>query len=88
MVEMAERGDRVDRVTLANELIKHSQLESVDGLSYLCSLDEGIPHGANVDAYVRIVKEKSLLRRASCVPGSHQPTHDSRPRGKGRDSPS
>ena len=37
------RGERIDRVTLANELMKQGQLESVDGLSYLVSLDDGLP---------------------------------------------
>ena len=33
----------IDRVTLANELMKQGQLQSVDGLSYLVSLDDGLP---------------------------------------------
>src|SRR3954451_13504200 len=32
MMELHERGDRVDRVTVANELMKFNELESVDGL--------------------------------------------------------
>ena len=63
MTELFERGERVDRVTLANELMRKGQLESVDGLSYLVSLDDGLPHIANLESYVRIVKDKSLLRR-------------------------
>src|SRR5262247_3624718 len=43
MQELAERGERIDRITLANELMKAGQLESVDGLSYLVSLDDGLP---------------------------------------------
>jgi replicative DNA helicase len=63
MCELQERGERIDRVTLANELIKHSQLESVDGLSYLVSLDDGLPQISNFESYVRIVKDKATLRR-------------------------
>lgn len=63
MGELNARGEKVDRVTLANELIKQNQLESVGGLSYLVSLDEGLPQLANLDSYVRIVKDKSILRR-------------------------
>src|SRR5271157_5199680 len=63
MTELFERGERIDRVTVANELMKQGQLESVDGLSYLVSLDDGLPHIANLESYVRIVKDKSLLRR-------------------------
>ena len=63
MTELAERGERVDRVTVANELMKHGQLESVDGLSYLVSLDDGLPQVFSIESYIRIVKDKSILRR-------------------------
>ncbi|MBM3735626.1 MAG: replicative DNA helicase [Acidobacteria bacterium] len=58
-----ERGERIDRITAANELQRLGQLESVDGISYLVSLDDGLPQIYNLDSYVRIVKEKSLTRR-------------------------
>ncbi|MBI3682339.1 MAG: replicative DNA helicase [Acidobacteria bacterium] len=63
MLNLHERGERIDRVTLANELIKHGQLESVDGLTYLVSLDDGLPQLSNLESYLRIVKNKALLRR-------------------------
>lgn len=63
MADLYARGERIDRVTLANELMKQGQLESVDGLGYLVSLDDGLPALANLDGYVRIVKDKSILRR-------------------------
>ncbi len=63
MKDLYDRGARIDRVTLADELMKQGQLESVDGLSYLISLDEGLPELANLDGYVRIVKDKSVLRK-------------------------
>jgi len=63
MGELYERSERIDRVTVANELMKQNQLESVDGITYLVSLDEGLPALANLDSYVRIVKDKSILRR-------------------------
>jgi len=63
MSELYERGEKIDRVTLANELMKRGELESCDGLTYLVSLDDGLPQLSNVDSYARIVKDKSLLRR-------------------------
>jgi replicative DNA helicase len=62
MKDLYGRGEKIDRVTVANELLKHSQLESVDGLSYLVSLDDGLPEIVNLDSYVRIVKDKATLR--------------------------
>ncbi len=58
-----ERGERIDRVTVYNELVKNREADACDGLSYLISLDDGLPRIANVDAYVRIVRENADLRR-------------------------
>src|SRR5579864_6718074 len=82
MGELYNRGERIDRVTVANELLKQNQLESVDGLSYLVSLDEGLPALSNLDSYVRIVKDKATLRRIiftsqklidRCIIGEEEP---------------
>ncbi|MFN7935934.1 MAG: replicative DNA helicase [Bryobacteraceae bacterium] len=82
MMELHDRNEHIDRVTLANELMRHGQLESVDGLGYLVSLDDGLPQISNLESYVRIVKEKALLRRIilssqriidRCVAGDEQP---------------
>lgn len=58
-----EQGEEIDRVTVANELARKGELESIDGLSYLNSLDEGLPFVANLESYVRIIQNKTLLRR-------------------------
>ena len=63
MNDLYERGERIDRVSLAEELMRQGQLESCDGLSYLVSLDDGLPKLSNLDGYIRIVKDKALLRR-------------------------
>jgi replicative DNA helicase len=63
MGDLHERDERIDRITVANELMKFSELEACDGLSYLVSLDDGLPQLPNVDSYIRIVKDKSVLRR-------------------------
>ena len=64
MADLAGRGDQIDRVSLANELMKQDQLESVDGLGYICSLDEGLPRIRNIEVYCQIVREKAILRKA------------------------
>lgn len=63
MREIYDRGDRIDRVTLAEELNRKGQLESVGGLSYLVSLDDGLPQIYNVESYLKIINEKATLRR-------------------------
>ncbi len=64
MKDLCERGEKIDRVTLTNELMKQGQIESVDGFGYLASLDEGLPVLVNLDSYVSIVRDKSVLRQA------------------------
>jgi replicative DNA helicase len=63
MQELHDRSEKIDRVTLANELLKFNELESVDGLSYLVSLDDGLPRIPNLDSYVKIIRDKATLRR-------------------------
>jgi replicative DNA helicase len=60
---MKDRGETIDRITIANELMKFGELETCDGITYLVSLDNGIPMPPNLGAYARIVKDKALLRR-------------------------
>jgi replicative DNA helicase len=62
MGELHERGEHIDRITVANELMKFNELESCDGLSYLVSLDDGLPQIPNVDSYVKLVKDAAVLR--------------------------
>lgn len=64
MADLHERGEAVDRVTLAEELKRHGQLQSVDGLSYLVSLDEGMPALHSLDRYCAIIRDKAAMRRA------------------------
>lgn len=70
MGEIATRGERVDYVTVAAELERQGQLESVGGLSYLVSLDDGVPAIVNLDSYLRMVQDSAALRRL-IVQSSH-----------------
>jgi replicative DNA helicase len=63
MSELMDTGRAVDIVTLANELAKYKEVEAVGGVAYLASLTEGLPRRPVIEDYIRIVKDKSLLRR-------------------------
>lgn len=63
MQQLNEAGTPIDRVTLANHLMRRGDLESVDGFTYLVSLDNDLPQVYNVASYAEIVREKSILRR-------------------------
>jgi replicative DNA helicase len=64
MGELHAIGDRINRVTLVQALASHRQLQSVDGLSYLATLDDGLPSLANIESFCRVVRNKATLRRA------------------------
>jgi replicative DNA helicase len=63
MGALNEEAQKIDTVTLANELMRRGQLESVDGVAYLVSLDDRLPQIYNLESYIKIIKEKALLRR-------------------------
>ena len=62
IVELAEAQQAIDLITLSECLDRHGELESAGGPAYLSQLMDGLPRATNVEHYVRIVKEKSVLR--------------------------
>ena len=63
MSELRDSGRAIDIVTLAEELGRYKEVEAVGGVAYLASLTEGLPRRPVIEEYIRIVKDKSLLRR-------------------------
>ena len=63
MSELVDSSRAVDIVTLANELSRYKEVEAVGGVAYLASLTEGLPRRPVIEDYIRIVKDKSMLRR-------------------------
>jgi replicative DNA helicase len=63
LLDLSERDEPADLITLTNELRKKDQLDSIGGASYVTSLIDTIPTAANIEYYARIVKEKAVLRK-------------------------
>jgi len=63
MVQLIERSKAIDLITIQEELVRASQLESAGGITYLAGLLDGIPHLANIDHYIEIISEKALMRQ-------------------------
>jgi replicative DNA helicase len=63
MSDLIDEHRPVDIVTLANELARYKEVEAVGGVAYLASLTEGLPRRPVIEEYIRIVKDKALLRR-------------------------
>jgi len=67
MTDLMNNQRAVDIVTLSNELVRLKEIESVGGVAYLASLTEGLPRRPVIEEYIRIVKDKSLLRRLMLI---------------------
>ena len=63
MQTMAMSSRAIDLVTLDEELTRRGKLDAVGGAAYLVELSRSVPSAANVRAYIKIVDEKSTLRK-------------------------
>jgi len=62
MIQLNERGDAIDFVTLKEALSRSGELDEVGGPAYIAALVDGLPHATNIEYYARIVREKATLR--------------------------
>ena len=62
MRDLQETGRPVDMITLVEELDRRKEVEAIGGVAYLSSLIDGVPERPSVEHYVRIVRNKALLR--------------------------
>ena len=67
ILDLLEKGHAVDIITVDAALSVRKELEAVGGTSYLSHLIYGIPRNPQIEAYVRIIKDKSLLRQLLSV---------------------
>ncbi len=63
LIDLSERDEPADLITLTNELRNNDHLDSIGGASYVASLIDSVPTAANIEYYAKIVKEKSILRK-------------------------
>ena len=62
ILNIYNKAEPIDIITLKAELSSMGKLDAVGGLEYIVELPEKVPTTANVDRYIKIVEEKSLLR--------------------------
>ncbi len=67
VLELMAAGRGADSLSVQEELIRRRELDSIGGPAYLAFLTEGIPRNLNIENYVRIVKDKSLLRQLMTI---------------------
>jgi replicative DNA helicase len=63
ILDLSEKSEPSDLITLSSILRDKKQLEGIGGESYLASLVDTVPSAANISYYSKIVKEKSILRK-------------------------
>ena len=63
MLELYNKNEAVDYITLTDILTLNKKLEDVGGLAYITSLSKAVPTSANVKYHADIVREKSQLRQ-------------------------
>ena len=61
--EMFKNDMAVDLVTLLEYLKSTDQLEKAGGVTYITEVSSSVPTTANLSSYIKIVEEKSILRR-------------------------
>ncbi len=62
IMNLYAKAEPIDIITLKDELTSLGKLEPVGGLEYLATLPDKVPTTANVEKYIKIVEEKSILR--------------------------
>lgn len=63
ILELFDRGEPVDLVTVTEALRKSGKLDAVGGAVYVTDLLNSVPTAANIEYYAKIVEEKATLRR-------------------------
>jgi len=63
IIDLTDRNEPADLITLSSLLKDRSQLDAVGGAAYVGSLVDAVPSAANISYYSKIVKEKSVLRK-------------------------
>jgi len=63
LVDLSEKGEPADLVTLTATLKESGDLDAVGGSPYLATLVDYVPTAANISYYAKMVKEKAVARR-------------------------
>jgi replicative DNA helicase len=62
ILDLYEKNEPVDIVTLTDYLRRSGDIDAIGGLSYLSALADSVPTSANIRYHSKIVSEKALLR--------------------------
>jgi len=63
MMQLNDRNEAIDLITLKAEIEKSNSLEDVGGISYLTELSQISPTSSSISYYAKIVDDKATLRQ-------------------------
>jgi replicative DNA helicase len=62
MIDLAESSRPIDMITLIEELDRRKELEAIGDVGYVSGLVDGVPDRPSIEHYIKIVRDKALLR--------------------------
>jgi replicative DNA helicase len=62
MIGLFEQGKQIDPILIIEEMKKDGPIEAIGGISTIANLTFGLPHFSNLTEYVKVVKDKSVVR--------------------------
>lgn len=69
MLNLSEKGEAIDVITLAEELKRTGEYHSVGGPTYITQIMDSVHTAANAEYYARLVFDKYLMRRLITISG-------------------
>ena len=62
IIDLYKKSGPIDLLCIRQELENHNRLEDVGGAVYLASLTDGVPYTSNIKEYIKILRNKTILR--------------------------
>ena len=62
MIGLFEQSKQIDPILIIEEMKKDGPVEAIGGVSTIANLTFGLPHFSNLEEYVKVVKDKSVVR--------------------------
>jgi replicative DNA helicase len=62
MVELMDSSRPIDLITLVEELDRRKELQAIGDVGYISGLIDGVPDRPSIEHYIKIVRDKALLR--------------------------
>lgn len=63
IIELFDRGEPIDLITLTDSLKKRGTIDSIGGIEYITNIITAVPTTESAKHYAKIIEEKSILRK-------------------------